>query len=107
MQKCDVCGSTENLYVLCSPFGAMSNCYCETCAKQKLEPYGDLLMAAWLADSYENCTNYVKNIIDINLHYYNKTLDDFKADLIDFANEMNMPCNSSDDSFDNDLFMES
>jgi hypothetical protein len=85
-RKCDCCGQeveVDNINVCASAMGPISYAYCNSCLVNGIEPYeGIIAYCAGAVESYEKLTSPTyKQIIDTNLKFYGKTVEQFNADL--------------------------
>ena len=85
---CDVCGK-EAVGVASSVTGPVSFAYCKECLQEKREPYGALVsMVSCCGNSLDDINDVYREIIIKNLKYYNKTVEEFNADVKKSNDEM-------------------
>lgn len=80
MSKCDVCGKETNTTVCSSTCGAISFAYCDECLRNGIEPYDALVGMGLYYDDINN--TYKQQILDPSLRFYNKTKEQFNADVM-------------------------
>lgn len=79
-RECEVCGKKGLLVVLCSALGAFSLGYCAECAESGREPYGLLVGCLYFADSLEDISTHLHEVVDASLKFAGKSRAEFFAD---------------------------
>ena len=85
MGKCDVCGKEAETVGCCSSCGGASFAYCQECLSAGREPYDALVGMGLIYD----CINktYKQKILLPSLKFYNKTIEEFNADVMKMDEE--------------------
>lgn len=88
IRSCQCCGKVTEVFVCCSGLGPISLAYCADCLTTGREPWHDIVS---FADglTYDQLSPNYKEIVDINLTLWNKTIDDFNRDSIEIESAMN------------------
>lgn len=85
MSKCAVCNKETKTTVCCSSCGGISFAYCDECLQAGREPYDALVgMGLYYEDIRET---YRRIILLPSLKFYNKTVEEFNADVLKLENE--------------------
>ena len=79
MSKCCICGSTDNLHKLKCTVNKEIYSYCINCLRQGIEKYDDLVAFGWKHYMYHE--QFRKKVVFPTLRYYNKTVEEFNADV--------------------------
>lgn len=88
IRECQCCGKVAEVFVCCSGLGPISLAYCADCISTGREPWHDIVS---FADglTYDMLSPAYKEIVDINLVLWNKTVEDFNRDSIMVDSAMN------------------
>ena len=85
---CDVCGK-EAIGVAASVTGPVSYAYCKECLKEGRESYGSLVsMVSCCGNDLNSIGEPYRKLVIKNLEYYNKTIEEFNADVKKSNDEM-------------------
>jgi hypothetical protein len=92
MMECCVCGNKkqDELHVVCSTYGAMSECFCAECIKSNKENYSSMLCYYSCAGTKMSDFNetYANHALE-QLKMHGKTVEEFESDLRKKNDEMN------------------
>jgi hypothetical protein len=70
--KCDICGSSENVMVACSTAGAVSHVYCHECMKSNREVWGTLV-GGLMGLTKDEVSESFNPIIKATCEFYGRT----------------------------------
>lgn len=83
LQKCEACNKKDECITCSSSFSAQTFALCKSCYANNIYPYDALVGNVWSIDGMDNATDWFKVIVENNLVFYGKTIEELGSD-VDF-----------------------
>ena len=85
--KCESCNEFTETFVSSAPFAAISFATCKKCTMNDIYPYKSLLVTCLSAGGWDKCSDWFQGLVEHNIKFHNKTLQQFKDELESIDNE--------------------
>lgn len=90
MEKCECCNEEKKIVGIASiPGMPMSIAWCQECLESGVIPYWAAVSNTALVGSYENSAEWWKELVDLTLKKFNKTMEEFTVDVTADIENMN------------------
>lgn len=94
VRECQCCGKVAEVFVCCSGLGPISLAYCADCVSTGREPWADIVAFA-NGLTYDELSPAYREIVDVNLNLWAKTVADFNRDSVEVAKALNKELSDS------------